>query len=145
MIERNERNNCELFVTCSDPCERNERNTPLGGVTIVRGVGVVPMVAFLSEGGVAGGGYAFSLCGDSSIYFFVFSAIIFRLSTISAIARSTAYATRPWTAAGPYIIGVPEVTAMYMANIITINEPAAITLNNIFLSYSFYNCGGQHT
>jgi hypothetical protein len=62
MIERNERNNCELFVTCSDPCERNERNTPLGGVTIVRGVGVVPMVAFLSEGGVAGGGYAFALC-----------------------------------------------------------------------------------
>jgi len=38
MIERNERNNSELFGTCSDPCERNERNTPLGGVTVVRRV-----------------------------------------------------------------------------------------------------------
>lgn len=61
MIERNERNNCELFVTCSDPCERNERNTPLGGVTIVRRVSLmvdkVPMPQKELEGGVAGGGF----------------------------------------------------------------------------------------
>lgn len=31
----NERNKSELFVTCSDQCDRNERNTPLGGVTVV--------------------------------------------------------------------------------------------------------------
>lgn len=46
MIERNKRNTCERFVTCSDPSERNERNTPLGGVTIVRGVETVPMPPF---------------------------------------------------------------------------------------------------
>ena len=46
MIERNERNTCERFVTCSDPSERNERNTPLGGVTIVRGGELVPMPLF---------------------------------------------------------------------------------------------------
>lgn len=62
MIERNERNNCELFGTCSDPCERNERNTPLGGVTVVRGVEMVPMPPFASGLGSAGGGYAFALC-----------------------------------------------------------------------------------
>lgn len=46
MIERNGWNNCELFVTCSGPYLRNERNTPLGGVTFVRGVGVVRMLRF---------------------------------------------------------------------------------------------------
>ena len=34
-LYRNERNGCELFVTCSGQCDRNERNTPLGGVTVV--------------------------------------------------------------------------------------------------------------
>ena len=57
MIKRNERNNCELFGTCSDPCKRNERNTPLGGVTVVRGVDMVPMPLFLSAGGAAGVGF----------------------------------------------------------------------------------------
>jgi hypothetical protein len=52
MIERNQRNNCERFVTCSDPCKRNERNTPLGGVTVVRRVDVVPMPP-CALGGVA--------------------------------------------------------------------------------------------
>jgi hypothetical protein len=56
MIKRNERNNCELFGTCSDPCKRNERNTPLGGVTIVRGVEMVPMPPFQRGRGVAGVG-----------------------------------------------------------------------------------------
>lgn len=54
MSKRNERNNCELFGTCSDPCERNERNTPLGGVTFVRRVEMVPMPPFLRGGLVAG-------------------------------------------------------------------------------------------
>ena len=35
MIERNERNTLEQFVTCSHPYDRNERNTPLEGVTSV--------------------------------------------------------------------------------------------------------------
>jgi hypothetical protein len=56
MIKRNGRNNCELFGTCSDPWERNERNTPLGGVTVVRGVDMVPMPPFQSAGGAAGVG-----------------------------------------------------------------------------------------
>ena len=38
MIERNKRNTLEQFTTCSHPFERNERNTPLWGVTVVRGV-----------------------------------------------------------------------------------------------------------
>ena len=48
MIERNNRNRCELCVTCSDQSSRNERNTPLGGVTVVTLVnGLVPMVGNL--------------------------------------------------------------------------------------------------
>jgi hypothetical protein len=35
--ERNKRNTLEQFITCSRPFERNERNTPLRGVTVVRG------------------------------------------------------------------------------------------------------------
>ncbi len=46
MIERNKRNNCEQFGMCSDPCKRNERNTPLGGVTVVRWFDMVPMPLF---------------------------------------------------------------------------------------------------
>jgi len=57
MIKRNGRNNCELFGTCSDPWERNERNTPLGGVTVVRGVDMVPMPP--KELGVGGAGVGF--------------------------------------------------------------------------------------
>jgi len=57
MIERNERNTCELFVTCSDLSERNERNTPLGGVTIVRVVDMVPMPRLLAGGHSAGGSF----------------------------------------------------------------------------------------
>lgn len=66
MIERNERNNCELFGTVSDPCERNERNTPLGGVTVVRGVEMVPMPPFLSGGRGAVWGYAFALRSEDA-------------------------------------------------------------------------------
>lgn len=54
MIERNERNTCERFVTCSDPSERNERNTPLGGVTVVRRVDVVPMPPIYPAWGARG-------------------------------------------------------------------------------------------
>jgi hypothetical protein len=61
MIERNERNDFELFVTCSDPSERNERNTPLGGVTIVRGFDLVPMAPFQSGGGTVDVSLSFSL------------------------------------------------------------------------------------
>ncbi len=39
MTKRNERNACEQCVTCSGPSKRNERNTPLGGVTVVRWAG----------------------------------------------------------------------------------------------------------
>jgi hypothetical protein len=65
-IERNQRNSLEQCVTCSRPSERNERNTTLGSVTIVRGVSLiaylVPMPLFSLGGGVAGVGYAFALC-----------------------------------------------------------------------------------
>lgn len=44
MIERNKRNTLEQFTTCSRPFERNERNTPLWGVTVVRGVRLFEMV-----------------------------------------------------------------------------------------------------
>ena len=44
---RNNRNNCEQFGTCSEPSERNERNTPLWGVTLVRMVDRVPMPPYL--------------------------------------------------------------------------------------------------
>jgi hypothetical protein len=44
MIERNKRNTLEQFITCSRPFERNERNTPLWGVTVVRGVRLFEMV-----------------------------------------------------------------------------------------------------
>jgi hypothetical protein len=43
-IERNKRNTLEQFITCSRPFERNERNTPLWGVTVVRGVQLFEMV-----------------------------------------------------------------------------------------------------
>ena len=43
MIERNKRNTLEQFTTCSRPFERNERNTPLWGVTVVRGVRLFEM------------------------------------------------------------------------------------------------------
>ena len=43
-IERNKRNTLEQFITCSRPFERNERNTPLRGVTVVRGVRLFEMV-----------------------------------------------------------------------------------------------------
>jgi hypothetical protein len=43
-IERNKRNTLEQFITCSRPFERNERNTPLWGVTVVRGVRLFEMV-----------------------------------------------------------------------------------------------------
>ena len=50
-VDRNECNNSEQCVTCSDPTERNERNTPLGGVTLVTVVDLVPMAPFQSMGG----------------------------------------------------------------------------------------------
>jgi hypothetical protein len=42
-MERNERNNASLFGTCSMQRDRNERNTPLGGVTFVTLGHRVPM------------------------------------------------------------------------------------------------------
>lgn len=62
MIERNERNTCERFETCSDPSERNERNTPLEGVTIVRGFDLVPIHPIIIGGRAVDWGYAFALC-----------------------------------------------------------------------------------
>ncbi len=66
MSKRNERNKQEQFVTCSHPSKRNERNTPLGGVTFVRWVGwmidLVPMPPFVTGCGTGVGSYAFSLC-----------------------------------------------------------------------------------
>lgn len=47
MVERNKRNTLEQFITCSRPFERNERNTPLWGVTVVRGVGLLKMFYLL--------------------------------------------------------------------------------------------------
>lgn len=38
-VERNERNRPSLFVTCSGLSHRNERHTPLGGVTVVTQAG----------------------------------------------------------------------------------------------------------
>ena len=61
IIERNECNNSEQFVTCSDPTERNERNTPLGGVTFVTVVDLVPMAPFQSMGGTGVWTVLFSL------------------------------------------------------------------------------------
>lgn len=68
MIERNERNKSEQCVTCSTPFLRNERNTPLGGVTVVRWGGwladLVPMPPFMNGGGTGGCSLAFALCGS---------------------------------------------------------------------------------
>lgn len=63
MSNRHNRHKPSLCVTCADHSERHKRHTPLGGVTTVTVVGMVPMPPFLSAGGVAGGGYAFALCG----------------------------------------------------------------------------------
>ena len=52
MIERNERNKSEQFVTCSHPYERNERNTTLGSVTFVRRV--APLTGLDWMAGVVG-------------------------------------------------------------------------------------------
>ncbi len=82
------------------------------------------------------GGYAFALCDPWFAYFLVFSAIAFRLSTISASAISTAKATIPWMAAGPNIIGCPELNAINTEKAAPISAKTAITLNNIWFSSS---------
>jgi hypothetical protein len=62
MGNRHKRHKPSLCVACADHSERHKRHTPLGGVTTVTVVDMVPMPLFLSAGGVAGGGYAFALC-----------------------------------------------------------------------------------
>jgi hypothetical protein len=55
-----------LCVTCADQHCRDERDTPLGGVTVVTLVDIVSMPLFLRRGEVAGVGYAFALCKAAS-------------------------------------------------------------------------------
>jgi hypothetical protein len=61
-LHRDNRDMPSPCVTCADQHCRDERDTPLGGVTVVTLVDVVPMPLFLSAVGTAGGGYAFALC-----------------------------------------------------------------------------------
>jgi hypothetical protein len=61
-LHRDNRDMPSPCVTCADQHCRDERDTPLGGVTVVTLVDMVPMPLFSFVGGVAGGGYAFALC-----------------------------------------------------------------------------------
>jgi hypothetical protein len=60
-LHRDNRDMPSPCVTCADQHCRDERDTPLGGVTVVTLVDVVPMPPFPFGGRGAGGGYAFAL------------------------------------------------------------------------------------
>ena len=53
-LHRDNRDMPSLCVTCADQHCRDERDTPLGGVTVVTLVDVVPMPPFRLAGGTAG-------------------------------------------------------------------------------------------
>jgi hypothetical protein len=61
MTNRHERHNPSLCVTCADHSERHKRHTPLGGVTTVTVVDMVPMPPFNSGYGTGVGTVSFSL------------------------------------------------------------------------------------
>jgi hypothetical protein len=56
-LHRDSRDMPSLCVTCADQHYRDERDTPLGGVTVVTLVDMVPMPSFYSGGRGAGGGF----------------------------------------------------------------------------------------
>jgi len=56
-LHRDNRDMPSPCVTCADQHCRDERDTPLGGVTVVTLVEMVPMPLFLSGGRGAGGAF----------------------------------------------------------------------------------------